>query len=257
MMPNIKTTGSFVISLVVVSSAIVLIRGQAQNGVWKQFTIEKVEKSAGQPAGNASEQIELAAQRSDGSQVTFHKTAGVRDIYLAPTGEAVKVSDFLKAKTTLYRKKTSPRQPPAYDSLCGLSLIAPGANPVLKGTDEVLGYKTVVIETQQAPYVNTIWRAPELGCAALKVSEDRRDEHGAVIGHFEMQALSIKEGAPDRALFTIPTSYTERSPREMHRAYTAKKGGPTYQPNVCGRALIGAKNGTERIMTRRAFVEQI
>jgi len=64
--------------------------------------------------------------------------------------------------------------------------------------------------------VNTVWRAPDLDCVTLKVTEDFLED-GKVTGHFEKETISVKAGAPDPALFNVPASYVERSPVEIHR----------------------------------------
>jgi hypothetical protein len=236
MRSEIKTALSVVIAFVVVVAATVLIKGQA-GGVWKEFTIERIERSVSVPAGNPFEQVVLEAQRADGSRVNDNKTAGVRNIFLVPGGKNVKVNDLLRATTTLYRSSNSTPQPPAFDAQCGFSRIVPRANPLLKGTAEVLGYKAVMIETQEAPYVSTVWKAPDLDCATLKITEDRRDENGVVVGRFETQTLSIKMGTPDPALFDIPTSYSEQSPLEMHKAWAVKKGLSGVPPQCARKSL--------------------
>lgn len=111
--------------------------------------------------------------------------------------------------------------------MCGFSHLAPVAIPVWKGYDEIYGYKTAVIQTEQASlYRNTVWKAPALDCQTLKMVEDRLDAASQVIGHFELQASKITLGPPDPRLFTIPEEYPERTPMEIEIARRKTLGLP-------------------------------
>lgn len=139
----------------------------------------------------------------------------------------VKVNDSLRARTTLYFKDTPAPRPPSLDSQCGLSRLAAVAKPSYRGEAEVLGFRTVVIQTEQRiesgeSFLRTEWTAPDLDCAILKAVEDRRDNTGNITGHFEIQAVKVTVGTPNPKLFEVPQDYAEKSPSQMYEALIAK-----------------------------------
>jgi len=60
------------------------------------------------------------------------------------------------------------------------------------------------------------WLAPDLDCAVLKTTSDRRDQDGNILSHFERRATRISQGPPEAIWFAIPDDYLERSPSQLH-----------------------------------------
>ena len=73
----------------------------------------------------------------------------------------------------------------------------------------------------------TEWRAPDLDCATLRLTEDRRDPDGTVTGHFEVQPVRVTLGTLASALFDVPSDYTEKSLSQMHDAIVNHFGNPS------------------------------
>ncbi|MCW5979981.1 MAG: hypothetical protein KIT09_18005 [Bryobacteraceae bacterium] len=196
-----------------------------------EFTIVRAEKSA-DTANVALERLVVEARRADGSRITADASDagdsrhyGVRQVTLVPQRKKVTVDDALQATTTWYAPPAPAIQPADPDPQCGFARLAASVKPVLRGEETILGYRTVVIQTEEGPYLNKVWQAPDLRCATLKMTEERRDaDTGQITGRFELYAVSVRIGAPDPKLFEIPDSYVEKSPSEMNRANAAKLG---------------------------------
>jgi hypothetical protein len=215
-----------------------VIRGQllrAKSGDFKEFTITRNETSQSRNPHHIR-RVVFEAQRSDGSRVTGEVTptgtiAARRFATLVPEGIQVRIDDSLRAKTTRYFRNNPPPTPPIPDPECGLSRLSPDTKPSYKGEAPVLGIRTVAIQTEETiedgeSFLRTQWQAPDLDCAVLRVSEDRRDNIGHITGHFEIQALKVVVGTPDPKLFEVPPDYAEMSPSQMHEALTRQSVDP-------------------------------
>ncbi len=141
---------------ILAGGSLVWIAGQGDSPTWKEFTLTTVSRSIAVPNGHSAGMVEVQAHRSDGAKVTLQKQYGVRDIILPQQGKAIKVTDSTKTTTTFYNASLSRRRPPAYDAQCGFSRLVSTAKPVLKGEDTVLGYRTIVIQTETGPYSTTV-----------------------------------------------------------------------------------------------------
>lgn len=205
-----------------------LARGQEGGGSWKEFTVVRVEKSATLRTHQAIQRMAIEAQRADGSRVTAGLSDGGftgRYIRSVPGRKAIFVDDTLGATTTLYDFGASGSlQPPPADSQCGLANIGSALKPSMKGEDVVLGFKTIAIQTEDGPYLNTVWKAPDLDCATLKMTEDRKGPNGSPDARFDLAAVSVILGTPAPALFEIPATYTEMSPKQQESAQAARLG---------------------------------
>lgn len=215
-----------------------MIRGQhvgPASGTFKEFMIIRAERSESR-IPTPFERLVVEAQRADGSRMEGQLTqadpprAERRHIWLVPEGVRAEVDDSLRANTTLYFKDRPAPAPSVPDPQCGFSRLSPAANPRYLGeVGEVLGIRTVAIQTEQRlgseSVLNTVWRAPDLDCAVLKMTEDRRDETG-ITGHFEMQVVKVLVGTPEPRLFEVPLDYTEVSPSQMANARIASAGRP-------------------------------
>src|SRR5689334_24128912 len=73
-------------------------------------------------------------------------------------------------------------------------------------------------------FLTTVWKAPDLDCATLKMTEDKKEPDGTPTGRFELEGISVALGPPPGALFDVPANYTEMSPMQMDTARAAKSG---------------------------------
>jgi len=137
----------------------------------------------------------------------------------------VRIHDGTKSRTTYYYANSG-IPGPVMDPQCGFKAISPEANPVVAGEEPIFGYKTVIIQTRTGPYENSVWKAPELDCATLKMTESRRDTTGTIDGKYELQGVSLTAGPPAPRLFDLPADYAEMSPSQMYVAIAQKSGRP-------------------------------
>jgi len=208
-----------------------------------EFTVIRAETSQGSSPTLMKRSV-LQAQRADGSQVSGEVAPGQlevparRSIRLNPERMIVEVNENLRAMTTMYFKVGPPPQRLAPDPKCGFSRISASASQVYIGEEVVLGYKTVVIQSEERigdnenseSYLRREWRAPDLDCTVVRLIEDRRDNSGAVTGHFELQPVKVTPGPPDPRLFQIPQDYSEKSPSQMWDAFEATPGSHRPAP---------------------------
>jgi hypothetical protein len=209
----------------------------ATTPAFREFTIVHSELSDS-PAPVSAGRTVIEAQRADGSRVRGEVILKgdeivpptVRDITLVPERMKVRVDDALKAKTTMYMHGPAPSHAAALDSMCGISHLSPGAKPAYIDPEEVLGYATIGIQTEmQGPdqsFLTKEWRAPDLDCAVLRMTEVRRDAFGAVTGEYRYEAEKVTVGPPAPELFKIPPDYTEKSPSQMESAILQQVGDP-------------------------------
>jgi hypothetical protein len=192
---------------------------------WKEFTVVRRESSRSFVNGSKGQRISFEAHRRDGSTAAGSTESpslggGTRSIFFNPSGQKIVVDDTVRMKSTYLRQTKSDH--PLHDSTCGATAISPAVSPVVKGEEQVMGYMTLVIETHERvgkeEYVHSEWRAPDLDCAVLKISEDRMGEAGEVSGHFDMITSEITQAPPDPKLFNIPDDYAEVPPSAMHEA---------------------------------------
>lgn len=225
--------------------AAMLVRAQLSAN-WKEFTLMRRESSQSVD-GSSGQRISFEARRQDGSIATGAGSittgapempslgGGTRSVFINPLGQKVVVDDTVRMKST-YLRQTKPDHP-LQDSICGAAAISPAVRPVVNSGEQVMGYRTVAIETHERvggkeEYVHTEWRAPDLDCAVIKVSENRVSEDGKVSGHFDMMTFEITMGPPDPKLFNIPDDYGEVSPSAMQEARRKALGLPPVPPRV-------------------------
>jgi hypothetical protein len=129
----------------------------------------------------------------------------------------VAVDDVIRTRTTMYIKKRIPTPP--QDPSCGGSLISQEFKPRYNLSDTILGYRTILIRTTEfeGRLLHSSWKAPDLDCIELKVSEDRLDEHGLPDGHFSADVVDVLVGPPAASLFDIPSDYLEVSPSQHEK----------------------------------------
>jgi hypothetical protein len=111
---------------------------------------------------------------------------------------------------------------PPTDPMCGLSEYSPTAKAVLKGEQKILGYKTVIIQTENGPFLTVDSKSPDLACETLQMSEYERLPTGEPTGRrFELIATRLLRGEPDPTLYRIPNDYAEVPPSKIFQAVAA------------------------------------
>ena len=230
-----KNQTVFRVGLVVCATLNVMLQAQPTTAALKEFTIIIREGTRTLPGGSWQNSVMFYAQRSDGSwakgpYASSDQTAhgSVRSVLFRPNGQRVLVDDTQRLKSTR-NVSLSPLEARAADPMCGLSSIGPKLKPRYKGTVQIMGFKAVIIETQEGPLLHTDWKSPDLDCYEIKTTEERRDDAGELIGQFEREAVDIKTVTPDPKYFTIPEEYREASPSEMEAARRARFGISTLR----------------------------
>jgi hypothetical protein len=202
----------------------------AQSQNFPEFTIETDERSSG---GQNTKRSIFQAQRADGSRAEGELQNGVlsggpRHLSLIDKSMKITVSDDIRGKTTWYYKDAPARRWIKPDSKCGMSHLSPRTKPTYLGDAQILGFRTVMIQTEYQvgteTFVNVNWQSPDLDCRSLKVAEDRRDASGNVTGHFESEAVRVILGTPALKLFEVPPEYSEMSPSHMRNVILEKSG---------------------------------
>ncbi len=221
----IRATG-----VLLVAAITIVIRGQliSRNAAsWKEFTIVQRQVTRTLPGGAVFETFQFQAQRSDGSTAegqaatpSHPRLFRPRHVVLKTKGERVLIDDSARVKTTwFFEPKASS---PSADPVCGFHTLSASAKPALKGEENVLGFRTVVIQTEIGhEFLTTVWRAPDLDCTVVKMTEVRRNERGDVTGRFELEPTLITVGPPDAKQFDVPPDYVEKSPVETELARRA------------------------------------
>ena len=173
---------------------------------------------------------ETKARRSDGATVQIsnsisHPKLNVRNISL-PDGRAFTVYDVIHGvvkwppspKSIAYQKERLSNSPP--DCLLGVGEYVAG-----RGT--LMGENVVVLKMlPKGSSGITWWRAPKLGCEALRSRMTQVQMDGSFRLVSETKLLSLRIGAPDSALFEVPASYRSLSPSQAQKELTAKLGLP-------------------------------
>jgi hypothetical protein len=207
---------------------------RAASASCKEFTVVMAESSESR-SPYPLKHVRMEAHRADGSRVQGELSSAEsmlpvrRTVLLVPERVRVEVHDALRINSTTYGNRSAVLPTPVSDPQCGLSQLSPSIRPTLLGEAEVAGLKTVVIQTTTQlesgeVLVRKDWRAPDLDCVVLKLSEDRQDSAGTVTGHFEIEPVKVTAGTPAPGLFEIPADYVEKSPSEMRNAIVQKFG---------------------------------
>jgi hypothetical protein len=124
-------------------------------------------------------------------------------------GVQVSVHPHNQTKITVpLRERDQPAGPGCADSEGLLSL--PGEQ-----ADAILGYDVIHLSgRRELPDGSSMaleeWRAPALGCAALRIVTSLRRADGSELGGAAEEAVSVSLGPPDPGLFAIPRSFLEQ-----------------------------------------------
>jgi hypothetical protein len=194
-MSKAKAVYASTIGLVVLVALVWVISYElrAQSERWTPYTIVRAETSTNSVTANSLNKFIVVARRSDGSRVELDSSdpdrrvlSGTRNIVLASDRKRIDVHDDVKMMSTYYLDSVD--RPPS-DPNCGLSRLAVTAKPALIAHIRVAGFNTVEIRTESGPYVTLDWKAPDLACETLRMSEYERAEDGTPTGRrFELTA---------------------------------------------------------------------
>jgi hypothetical protein len=94
--------------------------------------------------------------------------------------------------------------------------------------ETLLGQRVFVVEevpSQLAAQITT-WKAPELGCIALKYQVVAKRPDGSVGVTTEAEPVGLALAEPSAALFQVPEGYEELKPSDFERRFLAKVGLP-------------------------------
>lgn len=173
------------------------------------------------------------AFRSDGSEVTVRHVQAPdgnpydeRVILDLTSAQRVSVDPITQSRTTY---PLSPKVVAHYKSSRVNCAASPGA-----ATSTILGYAVVksVIGgpgAHDGAFSSEDWQAPALGCLSLsQVTIWKKAGTDAVSEKRVVKVLTIVEGDPAEALFTIPSGYTERSPGEVLALFAGKYHKPDH-----------------------------
>ncbi|MEO8661592.1 MAG: hypothetical protein ABI693_24195 [Bryobacteraceae bacterium] len=124
----------------------------AQN--FKEYTVIRAESSQADGVV-AFKRMVLEAQRADGSKVSGEinsEQASVpvrRFVTLYPERLKATINDNLRAITTIYIEPHAAPVPRPHDPKCGLAQMMASTTPVYLGEDTVMGYKTVILQSEE------------------------------------------------------------------------------------------------------------
>lgn len=184
------------------------------------------------PASSYRLSRSITARRADGTRVTLAydpmlgsdaARARIR-VIVYPDGRRVEVYDALHAVT---RWPADPKHYAFQEKL----LFTPPRNCVEQSWDYPAGYTklggvrvAIVKEFPKGSSGLTSWRAPELGCEKLQETLTQVQEDGSFRLVTETKFVSLKLGAPDTAIFAVPSDYRNLKPSEALRAWAMHAG---------------------------------
>jgi hypothetical protein len=160
---------------------------------------------------------EITAANSEGSLVTISSTPAdparyVRRKIQRIDGTEVSAVDPLKLVSTVHTVDTGLLKKRALDAQAGC--LVQGRNEAVLGKVQVMGYDTVVVQTNTPRTVRiTMWKAPAFGCFPLRVLNEHF-ENDAFIQVSEYKPVRVQAGEPAGSLFEIPTDYLETKPSD-------------------------------------------
>lgn len=158
------------------------------------------------------------AVRSDGSRVEFlpvrplDSGLKVRKVQYID-GRAMLAADMLTWKATQTLKPTAVAAYKA--SLTQQPKNCTANGEVYKGDDVVSGQRVAITTFNSSLWVTTRWKAYDLGCFALKVQIEDRQEGGSLRLRSETKAVSLQLGEPDASMFDDVATYIEHRPSEI------------------------------------------
>lgn len=207
-------------------------KAAAQNARVTPFTLETQLHFYDAPASSYRLSRQVTARKADGTQVTLaYRPTNRPDaahaqmrVIVYPDGRRADVYDALHAVT---RWPADARHYAFQEKL----LLAPPRDCVEQSWDYLAGYTklgdvrvAIVKEFPKGSSGLTSWRAPELGCEKLQEALTQVQEDGAFRLVTETKFVSLKLGAPDTALFAVPSDYRNLKPSEALRAWAMHAG---------------------------------
>lgn len=160
------------------------------------------------------------AMKSDGSQATVHRRElktndnwyDMRTILNLTGHQRIAVDPITQSTTTYPLSPGAVRLYLGWETNCAADTQAE--------ISTMLGYRVVRVSSNvPGPHGSSAretWKAPGLGCLALKDTWSRTDPRtGASYTYRLIQVLTIIEGEPSATLFSVPADYVERSPSQV------------------------------------------
>lgn len=207
-------------------------KAAAQNARATPFTLATQVHFYDEPASSYRLSRSITARRADGTQVTLaydpmlgpDPVQAQMRVIVYPDGRRAEVYDALHAVT---HWPADPRHYAFQEKL----LLAPPRDCVEQPWDYLAGYTklggvrvAIVKEFPRGSSGLTSWRAPELGCEKLQETLTQVQEDGSFRLVTETKFVSLKLGAPDTALFAVPSDYRNLKPSEALRAWAMHAG---------------------------------
>lgn len=167
----------------------------------------------------------------DGQKATESRIRGIRDL----NGQQTEVYDALHAVTKW------PAEPQRFAFLNKLITSPPRdcvetSGEYLVGYTKLGGVRVVIVkEFPRRSSGMTWWRAPGLGCEDFQETFTQVREDGSFRLVSETKFVGLKLGAPDTALFAVPSDYRNIKPSEALRAW-ARRVGQEWNSNLQAQA---------------------
>ncbi len=195
------------------------------------FTATRVQKFEDN-TGNHLIYVASVAFRSDGSWVEWRqrvngKPVDLRAVIDVEAGKRTVIDGKTKSITTYeLSERQMKRMLDSRRGGCDKPLRGSVIEPWHKVPEKISGFEVekAVVEAKLPPGLGIgeknrieIWRAPELGCAELRVITTMIDSGGNVVMRIRREMTAITPGEPASTYFQIPADYTERSPAEIFK----------------------------------------
>ncbi|MFB3922177.1 MAG: hypothetical protein ACE145_10675 [Terriglobia bacterium] len=135
-------------------------------------------------------------------------------------GRSIQLADAVAAKTT-WPKPLAKVSAPSRDRI-----LHPAKDCVFSNSEiflrheNLLGQKVAVVSMS---FVDTVWRAPELGCEVIQRRSGYKHE-GVFKTQSETRPVDLRLGDPDPRLFDERADYAEVRPSELLKRMMAKVG---------------------------------
>ncbi len=208
----------------------------------RAFTMTSLESSFAPDGAVRSQATIVLAQREDGSRArirgalfkrngrsVFSRTAHVYDL---TKRQFVSVYDLTRSTITtpLDDAEAARLSAPPPENCVNPAGLEPVLGP--EESEPVLGYRTIKVAFEipaspggGSPIRVTQWRAPELGCVALREEHQVLDSDGNVrYANIVREAVAVSIGAPPAEYFAAPADYVERKPSAQMKQYYQRLG---------------------------------
>ena len=196
------------------------------------FTIEQVEERYGPASSLPSVDYVTYARRRDGSVAHSYCYDCARDGSHKPTIEYVDATSLTVVQLEPVTKSTTSRPILTTDLAGEIDRVIKGCDgsEVSKGseTSAMLGYEVVKVTAVESLGTEVRWVAPKLNCYPLQLDYTTKDGRSRI----KIYVKSVVEGEPASHLFTSPSDFLERSPKDRNKAYSDLFPGVQYYSGV-------------------------